>query len=230
MFTLIDRAGLDNRADGTAALDMGADIFIHKNSIFDSNSYILKPNNSLGAWLIDAGDSAPVIDFLAANGWELLGILLTHSHFDHIYGINELLSRFAHVSVYCSRYALLGLSDPRLNMSIYTENPFTVNDTHRVCIISPSETLTLGGCVDLQVIHTPGHNRDCLSFITTGVLFTGDALIPGIKVHTKDRYANRDQAVATIETLISTNAPSTLICAGHGMPCSLGDISIDQIT
>lgn len=212
-----------------AALNSVATVFINKNSIFDSNSYLFKPTDSLGAWLVDAGDSTPVVDFLVANRWDLAGILLTHSHFDHIYGINELLSHFTNVSVYCSDYALQGLSDPRLNMSIYTENPFTVIDAHRVRVVSNHDTIALGGGVDLQVIHTPGHNRDCLSFAAADVLFTGDALIPRVKVHTKDRHASRDQAVATIHALMTAHRDSTIICAGHGEPCLLGDISISQV-
>ena len=49
------------------------------------NAYVLLPDNSDGAILIDApeGSAVRVLDFLRENKRTLSAVLLTHGHFDH---------------------------------------------------------------------------------------------------------------------------------------------------
>ena len=60
------------------------------NSIFSSNTYILSHTDSCRVWLIDIGDIEPVIARLLP-GQQIQGVFLTHTHFDHFYGINRLI-------------------------------------------------------------------------------------------------------------------------------------------
>ncbi|MGB0513884.1 MAG: MBL fold metallo-hydrolase, partial [Wenzhouxiangellaceae bacterium] len=43
--------------------------------------------------LVDPGDSKGPLDYLERNGLELVGLLLTHHHDDHIGGVETLLHR-----------------------------------------------------------------------------------------------------------------------------------------
>ena len=71
------------------------------NSIFSSNTYILSHTDSCRVWLIDIGDIEPVIARLLP-GQQIQGVFLTHTHFDHFYGINRLISLFPDCIVYTS--------------------------------------------------------------------------------------------------------------------------------
>lgn len=57
------------------------------NSIFTSNTYVLFDDDYDYCWLVDIGDFNKVADVLPP-GVEIRGVFLTHSHFDHIYGLN----------------------------------------------------------------------------------------------------------------------------------------------
>ena len=50
--------------------------------------------------VVDPGDAQPVIDYAAAHGYQLVAILITHHHFDHTGGIQDLLQAFGDMPVY----------------------------------------------------------------------------------------------------------------------------------
>ena len=60
------------------------------NSVFGSNTYLIKNDYSKSCYIIDCGDTEPVIKFLIKNELDLRGIFVTHTHYDHIYGMNRL--------------------------------------------------------------------------------------------------------------------------------------------
>ena len=62
------------------------------NSIFDSMTWLLSEAESNQVWIVDCGDFEPIIEEIGER--IIAGVLLTHAHFDHIYGLPELIKRF----------------------------------------------------------------------------------------------------------------------------------------
>ena len=56
----------------------------------ETNCYILENKNEV--LIIDPGDEAEVIESNISNDKKVIGIIITHSHFDHVGGLEELLS------------------------------------------------------------------------------------------------------------------------------------------
>lgn len=193
------------------------------NSIFTSNSYIIYSQECDTAFVIDPGDSKFIINWLKSNNKILKGILITHSHFDHIYGINELQHTFPEIYVYGSFYAKEGLMCEKLNGSLYMEMPFIVKPKDMI-IIKEGDCIPLWNDVTVNVFETPGHDRDCLSFQIKRNLFTGDAFIPGIKVHTKSKYSDKIKAEESIKRIFEVFGGDTLIWPGHANNCLLADV------
>lgn len=193
------------------------------NSIFTSNSYIIYSDDSHYAFVIDPGDSNVIIECLEKNKKKLKGILITHSHFDHIYGINDLQQRYPETNVYASYYAIDGMMSEKLNGSLYMEIPFVIIRKD-IIIIKEGDIIPLFNTDRINVFETPGHDRDCLSFQINDNLFTGDALIPGIKVHTKSKYSNKIQAEESKEKIFKIFIDETMIWPGHANNTLLGAI------
>ena len=61
------------------------------NSVFESNTYLAISRNCDLCFLIDCGDPAPIIENINNRGLHLKGIFITHSHFDHIYGLDSII-------------------------------------------------------------------------------------------------------------------------------------------
>lgn len=105
------------------------------NSIFTSKTYIIFCLGEDIAWLVDIGDIEPVVIFLEEKGLTVKGIFLTHAHFDHIYGLPELVKRYPQCKVYVTEYAKEGLASDNLNMSKYHKTPVTYEgDNMVVCM------------------------------------------------------------------------------------------------
>ena len=98
-----------------------------KNKLLSSNSYILYFEKNNCVWVIDPGDSGPLIDWIKSKNKTLKGILLTHSHADHTYGINDLIKHFPKAKKYSSFLSVEAFKSEKLNGSLYMEIPFTID-------------------------------------------------------------------------------------------------------
>ena len=79
------------------------------NSIFTSKTYIVYKEGENNAWLVDIGDIEPVLDFCKEKGLSLVGVFLTHGHFDHIYGLPALTVYYPSCKVYTTEYGKQGI-------------------------------------------------------------------------------------------------------------------------
>lgn len=152
-----------------------------KNTVFSSATNILKIDSSEDLYLIDCGDVQPVISYIETNHLSLKGVFLTHSHFDHIYGLNELVQHYPNCNIYTSQHGADGLKNPKLNMSRYHDDVEDfVYQFNNIEILTDGQQLQIGD-VAMKVLETPGHDWSCLSFHLDKYLFTGDSYIPDTK-------------------------------------------------
>ena len=152
-----------------------------KNSLFNSATYILSNNTTKGALLIDCGDIEPIVSYVKNKHLDLKGVLITHSHFDHIYGLNELVHKYPHCTLYTSQHGAEGLKNSKLNMSRYHDDvsEFIYYGEH-IELLAEGQVIKLGG-ETVRVIETPGHDWSCLTYQISNYLFTGDSYIPNTK-------------------------------------------------
>lgn len=187
------------------------------NRVFTSNTFIVFDEDYEDCWLVDIGDYEQMIDALP-EGKQVKGLLLTHSHFDHIYGINELCRNYPDCVVYTSEFGKEALLDDKINLSRYHEHPIVFEGKH-LMIVGEGDEISLFGNTKVKVIQTSGHDPSCLTYFTDSYIFTGDSYIPGVKVVTKLPRGNKIQAAKSLERIHSL-AENKIICPGHGeMSC-----------
>ena len=72
-----------------------ANLEFHQFNCLDDNFGVLVHDPDTGATAsIDAPDASRVIEELNSKGWELTHVFVTHHHWDHTQGIEELKSKF----------------------------------------------------------------------------------------------------------------------------------------
>lgn len=120
-----------------------------------SDNYIWTLRDASRAAVVDPGDARPVLDYLRAEKLDLVAILNTHHHADHVGGNEELL-RHSRVPVY-------GPHDERIR-----EVTQRLRDGERM--ILPHFGL------EFAVLEIPGHTRTHIAFHGAGMLFCGDTL------------------------------------------------------
>ena len=183
------------------------------NRVFNSRSYILSDEKYDRVWLVDCGDTDRVIDMIGKKSVE--GVLLTHAHSDHIYGLEELIKRFPAVKVYTNAAGVEALISPKLNISHYhSEYPdISIDAPDNVCVLKEGDSLEVLG-MPVHVYETPGHAPSCLTYILDDKAFTGDAYIPGVKVFTGFPHANKKEAEASVERILQISADCQIM-PGH---------------
>lgn len=126
-------------------------------SAFDDN-YIWLLQQGKHAVVIDPGDANSVLERLRALSLDLVAILVTHHHADHIDGINELLRHYP-ASVYA----------PVNKAYNFPHQPVAENSKVRL------QQLNL----ELTVMELPGHTLDHVAYYGADCLFCGDTLFGG---------------------------------------------------
>lgn len=183
------------------------------NRVFNSRTYILSDEKCDRVWLVDSGDTDRVLELIGKKSVE--GVLLTHAHSDHIYGLEELITRFPNVKIYTNAAGIEALKSPKLNISHYhSEYPdISIDAPDNVCVLTEGDPLEVLG-MPVQVYETPGHAPSCLTYIIGQMAFTGDSYIPGVKVFTGFPHANKKQAVDSVERILQL-AVDCQIMPGH---------------
>jgi len=184
------------------------------NSIFTSKTYILYKEGRGSAWLVDIGDVEPVLAFLKEKGLTVAGVMITHGHFDHIYGLPSLVEYFPGCKVYATEYGKESLASDKLNMSRYHESPMRYEGDNVVVVHEGDEVRLFEDEPQMVFYETPGHNPGCLTMVVGDLIFTGDAYIPGVKVNTQLPHADKVLARQSLERILRL-AEGKRILSGH---------------
>ena len=190
---------------------------IHRivNSVFHSCTYIVYEEWSNDAFIVDCVDVQPIKEYLQRHNLKLAAVLLTHSHFDHIYGLPEIAVTYPHAVICTSENGVKGLKEPKLNISRYHIEASDISfESEMIHTLYDGEVNFLAG-MKVAAILTPGHDWSCISYLCNGFLFTGDSYIPGTKVVTKWPKSNRQEAQDSWEKLKSYELSGVKIMAGH---------------
>ncbi|MBY9077073.1 MBL fold metallo-hydrolase [Paenibacillus sp. HN-1] len=139
-----------------------------------TNAYLLTGEDASKGIIIDPGMNPGAL-IRAIEDMEIEAILLTHAHFDHIGGVDE-IRKLKNCPVYL--HALEGdwLESPKLNGSLMWPNvspPITTAPAEYD--LDEGQTLELIGH-SFRVYHTPGHSPGSVSFLCGNDLFSGDVL------------------------------------------------------
>jgi hydroxyacylglutathione hydrolase len=126
-----------------------------------SDNYVFVITRGQQAAVVDPAVAAPVIHALEQRGLDLVAILHTHHHSDHIGGASGLLARWPQARVIAS-------AADHTRIPLQTEG-----------VQGGDEFRLLGEAV--RVLDVPGHTRAHIAFVLpdSGHLFCGDTLFAG---------------------------------------------------
>lgn len=172
----------------------------HANAIFSSVCY------RISEALVDPGDRWA--------GFEgVRGVLLSHGHFDHIYGLNEVLRLNPDVKVYVNSSGREMLMDSKKNLSYYHGTPFVFDCPDAICVVEDGAEIRIGDCC-ARAVYTPGHHPSCVTWIIGDCVFSGDSYIPGTKVVTNLPGGSRGEALRSVEVVRGLGAQGRIF-PGH---------------
>lgn len=188
------------------------EIKVFVNGYCDTDTYILSEGNK--AVVVDPADAAEeIINIVKSVGAEIVAVLVTHCHFDHIGAVKALQALGA--KVYAS-------ADYEL---IHDLNRVFMRDTEMLeftpdVVVSDGQAFELIGH-SFKVISTPGHTPFGVCYIMDDeIIFSGDTLFR-MSVGRTDLYGgNYEKLLASVKSLVALPHDYDVL-PGHGESTTL---------
>lgn len=166
------------------------------------------------AVIVDPGsECARIAEEVDANGWQVLAIVNTHAHYDHVGAVVPLQERY-HAPFY-----LHGADAPLLKRANLYRMLFESQEVVRIPTISHDISALPSsfdiGPFSISWIPTPGHTEGSVCLLLDDVLFSGDTLMHKAIGRIDLPGGNHDRLVASLRRLMELPG-ETVVYAGHG--------------
>lgn len=141
--------------------------------LIGTNCYLLSDDTSgNAAAIVDPGGSADqILAKIKQDNLDVKMILLTHGHFDHVLGVQDILAAYPGLPVYITETDYPEARDGG-------QFGYSMGEVDSVRFYDEGDTVELGN-LKIDVLRTPGHTPGSVTLRVEDVLFTGDTLFCG---------------------------------------------------
>lgn len=189
---------------------------------FAENPYLVSCTETNQAILIDPGDEPDMLwQAIVEAQVELLAIVLTHAHLDHV-GAVEILRQRAQVPVYLHPADDLLLANVVQQGRMFGLQLTPVAPAERQ--LAHDDRMSCGQ-LEFRIQHTPGHSPGsvCLYFPHEQTLIAGDTLFQRSVGRTDLPGGDARQLFSSIETQLWPLPDDVRVYPGHGPATTIGE-------
>ncbi len=185
----------------------------------EENIYVYFDEETNDGVIIDPGFcSQSLLDQIEKENINIKGILITHGHYDHAYGVLDLKAKY-NCDIYSGKEETLVTNDPSVSFTDRFDGRKFVADV----LLNDGDIIELGS-IKLKVIATPGHTPGGVCFLDeeAGAMFTGDTLFKGTHGRTDFPYGDYATLKASLNRLFEL--PDHIqVFPGHYDSSTIGD-------
>ena len=181
-----------------------------------SNTYIVGDDKE--CLIIDPSNDIRSIKKLV-NNRKVLGIFLTHGHFDHFKSLSNTLNEFK-AKVFLQKNALEKLKNPNISCSnMFGYNMIIDLLEEEYQLINDGQKIVLNDIV-IKVLSTPGHTNCSICLIIENMMFSGDTLFECGVGRSDLPTGNSIQLARSIKMLLNLKT-DYIVYPGHGDKTSI---------
>lgn len=181
---------------------------------YQTNTYIVCGDQKTCV-IIDPGfEPQTILNIVASLGLTVDAVLLTHGHFDHVGGVEQIV---------CATGCKLWMSESDWSQPIDPLHtfyyPIANCDFTEVSFFEDGEEIRAGG-LTFTVLATPGHTYGSVCFLCGDALFSGDTLFAGSCGRTDLPGGDWSTIQNSLRRLAALEGDHT-VYPGHGSPSTL---------
>ena len=185
------------------------------------NCFLFRRDGAKEALIVDPGEEGPkLLGAIEELDVDLAGILLTHTHFDHVGAVAE-VARETGAEVWVPELEKQVLADINSYVPFPGFGPYESYDAEHT--LHGGEKLEMAG-FEIDVLHTPGHSPGHVTFSVPDerALFSGDVLFQGSVGRTDLPFGDWPTLQRSLQLLVDTFPEDTTVYPGHMGITSLG--------
>ena len=181
-----------------------------KDYAFDQNAYVIT-NKNKEAIIIDPGYGVNAIkEYITSHELSVKALVLTHYHFDHVAGVDELAKAFD-----VKAYVHVNDFDLLINNDLAQKFGFAPVEVNKENVLTFEEALEIPG-FEIRVQNLPGHSKGSTLLFIENEVFTGDVLFINAIGRTDLVDSSEKEMTKTIKWIKENIDPETLVKPGHG--------------
>ena len=184
----------------------------------ETNCYIVWDATSKALVIDPAADLERISAVLHQKNLDVVAIVLTHAHFDHMLAA-QLLSETTKAPLFVGRGDAEAMTDPIRNLSGWFDSGCPVSVDAFTCI-SEGDCIAVGD-MSFEVLETPGHTPGCICLYCKDYLFAGDTLFEDSIGRLDFPGGDPEAMVSSLHRLMQL-PPETQVFSGHGNSTTIG--------
>lgn len=178
---------------------------------YEANCYLISHKNE--AIIVDPGyESEELLNFIKDQNLNLKYIFITHGHFDHVGGVNQLKKLYPNAIVLVHEKDTIWLEKNDYNL--------TGQKIHFDEAITTEKSIFLNE-LEFKIIFTPGHSAGGMSLLVDDYIFVGDTLFNFSIGRTDFPFGDYDTLEKSVRKLYEL-PNNTIVYPGHGEKTSIG--------
>ena len=174
--------------------------------------FLIEGQNCL---IVDPADDAPfILEELQRQQLNLVGMLATHGHFDHVMAVGE-IQQSINIPLYIHKDDRFLINRVEQTAEYFLGYKPVVLPIRNIKNFPPSPRLRCAS--KLKIIYTPGHTPGscCFYFKEENTIFTGDTLFKEGIGRTDFSYSSKDDLKKSLKKIFKL-PKETIVYSGHG--------------
>lgn len=184
----------------------------------ETNTFVLFNSDKACIIFDPSAGCDEVLEYIDEEKLALEAVCLTHAHFDHFMGLEEIVKKYVGIDIWIHPDEKKMLLDPEFNGSYMIGAELMFDGPVKDCVEGKMQI----GSFEFDIYHIPGHSPGGLAYVIDEHCLSGDSLFAGSVGRTDFPGCDGPALFKNIREKLFTLPDETIVYSGHGGRTTIG--------